>query len=151
MAVHSGAVLVLILTSAAAAFGQQVLPDGPGKELTQSKCGTCHSVQILAAQDQTRDEWSDTINKMMGMGAQMTEEEFNSILDYVATNFPPKVRVNRATAERIAKGLDLAQTEAEAIVHYRQQNGNFKSFDDLLKVPGLDAKKMAERRKLIAF
>jgi competence protein ComEA len=150
MGLHSGSALLLLAT-AAALYGQQPLPDGPGKELTQKRCGTCHSVQIVAAQDQTRDEWTGTINKMMGMGAQMTEEEFNQILDYLSTNFPPKIRVNRATAERIAAGLDLSEKEAEDIVHYREQHGSFKSFDELLKVPGLDAKKMAERKKFIAF
>ena len=142
---------LLVLAAAAALYGQQSLPDGPAKDLTRKRCGTCHSAQILAAQDQTRDQWSDTINKMMGMGAQLTEDEFNDILDYLSTNFPPKVRVNRATAERIASGLDLPIQQAEIIVRYRDQHGNFKSFEDLLIVPGLDTKKMTERKKFIAF
>jgi competence protein ComEA len=128
-----------------------VLPNGPGKELVEKRCGSCHSPQIVAGEDETRDQWNDTLNQMMGMGAPLTEDEFNQILDYLANSFPPKVRINRATAERIADGLDLTDKQAQAIVQYRQQHGNFKSFEDLLRVPGLDAKVMADKKKFIAF
>jgi len=128
-----------------------VLPNGPGKELVVKRCGACHSPQIVAGEDETRDQWNDTLNQMMGMGAPLTEDEFNQILDYLATNFPPKVRINRASAERIADGLDLTDKQAQAIVQYRQQHGNFKSIEDLLRVPGLDAKVMTDKKKFIAF
>ena len=136
---------------AGAVRADDVLPNGPGKELVEKRCGSCHSSQIVAGEDETRDQWNDTLNQMMNMGAPLTEDEFNQILDYLANNFPPKVRINRATAERIADGLDLTDKQAQAIVQYRQQHGNFRSLEDLLRVPGLDAKVMADKKKFIAF
>ena len=36
--------------------------------------------------------------------------------------------------------LSVPQKSAEAIVAYRQQNGDFKSLDDVEKVPNVDTK-----------
>jgi competence ComEA-like helix-hairpin-helix protein len=47
---------------------------------------------------------------------------------------------------RISAGAgDLAQ-DAEAIVHYRDANGIFKTLGDLEKVPGLHTKKIEGHR-----
>ena len=40
--------------------------------------------------------------------------------------------------------------EAAAVIKYREQNGRFKTIDDLKKVPGLDFKKIESRRDAIA-
>jgi len=40
---------------------------------------------------------------------------------------------------------------AEAIVAYRQANGDFKTLDDLKKVPGLDAVKVDAQKTRITF
>jgi DNA uptake protein ComE-like DNA-binding protein len=37
------------------------------------------------------------------------------------------------------------------LVKYRQEKGNFKNLDDLLKAPGVDAKKIQEQSGNIVF
>ena len=44
--------------------------------------------------------------------------------------------------------LDRAK---EAIVQYRQQNGAFKTVDDLSRIPGLDFKKISAKKALVQF
>jgi competence protein ComEA len=59
--------------------------------------------------------------------------------------------VNKAAAKELAEGLELSLKDAEAMVRYRDANGSFKSPDDLKKVPGLDAAKIASLRERLEF
>ena len=45
----------------------------------------------------------------------------------------------------------MTQTEAETIFRYRQTHGDFKTFDDLKMVPGLDVSKLEARKDRLAF
>jgi competence protein ComEA len=104
---------------------------------------------------QSREGWEDTITKMVSLGASGTDEEFSDILDYLAKNFPadsrPKINVNKATADQLRNGLGLAPKEAEEIVAYRQKNGDFKTLDDLKKVPEVDPAKLDAKKSLVIF
>ena len=51
------------------------------------------------------------------------------------------VNINAATAEQLSAGIKgVGMKKAEAIVAYREQNGSFKSKEDLLKIKGIGAK-----------
>ena len=99
----------------------------------------------------TRDDWSALVGDMVNQGAQGTDEEFDQIVDYLAANFPEKVNVNQAPAQLLVNVLDLSKKDADAMVQYREQNGAFKSLDDVAKVPGLDVKKLEARKGRIEF
>jgi len=86
--------------------------------------------------------WTDLLNQMIQNGAQGSDDDFSAILQYLVTNFgpmPPKVNVNKATAMNLRSWLGMPEKEAEDIVAYREQHGDFKTIDDLKKVPGVDA------------
>ena len=52
--------------------------------------------------------------------------------------FAGAVNINTADAESLASGLNgIGEAKAIAIVEYRQQNGPFKSADDLALVKGI--------------
>jgi competence protein ComEA len=129
------------------------LPPGPGKEETLHACSRCHSPELAAAQHQTRDQWQVTISKMANLGAEANDNEFEAILDYLSRHFGPQatqpVNVNKATAVEMECVLELTRPESKAIVQYREQNGPFKSVDDLSHIPGLDFKKIAARKSLV--
>jgi competence protein ComEA len=129
------------------------LPAGAGKETLIRVCSKCHSPDNVIANGQDRAGWEDTITKMAGFGAEASDEEFTEILDYLAKNFPPAttIHVNQATAAELESGLGLSTTEAETIVEYRKKNGDFKSLDDLKKVPDVDAKKLDAKKDRLAF
>ena len=60
------------------------------------------------------------------------------------------VNVNKADAETIARELQgVGLAKARAIVTYREENGPFKSADDLLKVTGIGPKILEDNRKNI--
>jgi competence protein ComEA len=116
-------------------------------------CSKCHSPDNVIANGQDRAGWEDTITKMAGYGAVATDDEFTQILDYLEKNFPAatNIHVNQATAPQLESGLGLSTAEAEAIIDYRKKNGDFKSLDDLKKVPNVDAKKLDAKKDSLAF
>jgi competence ComEA-like helix-hairpin-helix protein len=127
----------------------QDLPAGKGKDLVENSCGACHGLDVVVAQHATKDGWASIVDYMVSRGASGTPDEIQTIVDYLAKNFPPlpdKVNVNKATAQDIETGLSLTTAEAEAIVKYRTDHGNFKDFDSLSKVPGVDAKKAGSQK-----
>jgi competence protein ComEA len=152
--IHSSAALAigatLFLTVAKA---QEKLPNGQGRETMKRVCGACHSAENVAGMAKTREEWGAVVGEMAADGAQGTEDEFNEIVDYLATAFPkaPKINVNKAAAKDLESGLELSTKEAESIVHYREDKGSFKSVDELEKVPGVDAKKIESKKDRLIF
>lgn len=131
------------------------LPDGAGKAATLRVCGKCHSPEKAASLHQTRTAWEDTIMKMIKLGAQGSDEEFELILTYLSKNFAPEtpgpLYLNRANVIDLETSLLLTRSEARAIVQYRLEKGDFKSFSDLQNVPGLDMKKIESKKSRIIF
>lgn len=57
------------------------------------------------------------------------------------------VDINKADAATIAKELSgIGMSRAQAIVAYREKNGNFKTLEDLRKVKGIGAKTLDRNR-----
>ena len=73
-----------------AAFVQaQDLPDGVGKDLVLTVCTQCHDVTRIITKKRTKDEWNDTVDKMAVRGAKASDEEFETIVNYLAKYFGP--------------------------------------------------------------
>ncbi len=72
-------------------------PDAPGRETVQKVCGACHGADVIVPKGLGRKEWEQVIASMVSRGAKGTDAEFGVVLDYLATNFPP-----RATAQASA-------------------------------------------------
>jgi hypothetical protein len=72
-------------------FGTQleVLPDGPGKEIADKACLSCHSTDILRQQRLSEAQWTASVNKMVGWGAEVPEEEKAKLVKYLALHFGP--------------------------------------------------------------
>ncbi|MBC7247844.1 MAG: helix-hairpin-helix domain-containing protein [Actinobacteria bacterium] len=60
-----------------------------------------------------------------------------------------KVNINTADADELEKLPGIGPTLAERIVSYRENNGGFRSVEDLKKVSGIGEKKFAELRDLV--
>jgi competence protein ComEA len=130
-------------TQAATPPGGDEWPAGPGKAIFLQTCSNCHSPENVLGHNLDSDGWTDILNRMIQFGAQGSDSDFSSILNYLTTNFgpaPAKVNINKATAMNLENWLSVPQKSAEAIVAYRQQNGDFKSLDDVEKVPNVDTK-----------
>lgn len=140
----------------AAAPSGEGLPDGPGKDVMVRTCGVCHEPRRAASVRLTRDGWSSVLDDMVRRGAKGSDQDLETILDYLTTNFlgeaPRPLNVNSAAQIDFESVLELLRREAGAIVAYREKHGAFKSVDDLKKVPGLDFKKIDSKRdRIVAF
>ncbi len=149
--------LMFSAAAAPAAYAQDAtatMPNAPGKDVTIRTCTKCHAITNITGQHKDSDGWTATITKMVGYGASASDDEFQQILDYVTkyygVNPPPadaagaahaKIVVNKETAAQLTTDLGLTDAEAAAVVDYRTKNGDFKTIDDLKKVPSVDGKK----------
>ena len=64
-----------------------VLPEGPGKVETVKVCTKCHPADQAVALKQNQAAWSETIAKMVNLGAQGSDQEFQVILQYLVKNY----------------------------------------------------------------
>ena len=65
----------------------QDLPDGAGKDLVMKVCTVCHEAARITSKSKTKEEWNDTVDKMAARGAMATDEEFATIVTYLAKYF----------------------------------------------------------------
>lgn len=66
--------------------------------------------------------------------------------------FAKPVNINSADAQTIADALDgIGLKKAEAIVKFRDQNGAFKSLEDLQNVSGIGMKTALKNKQDILF
>ncbi len=77
----------VLLSALPSAFSQTKLPDGPGKAETARICSNCHPIEQAVSVRQSQKDWSETITKMVDLGAEGTDAEFKSILNYLVKNF----------------------------------------------------------------
>lgn len=125
----------------------QDLPDGPGKETVLKICRDCHDLDTITMENRTNEGWKKTVAKMGDRGAEGTDEQFEAVINYLTKNFG-RINVNKATAEEIAAGLDFSAKDSESIVEYREKNGAYKNWKDLIKV--VDAAKVESKKDHIA-
>jgi competence protein ComEA len=150
---NRAALLVPFLAISMAVAQAQDLPAGKGKDLVENTCGSCHGLDVVVAQHATKDGWSSIVDYMVSRGATGTPAELATIVDYLAKNFPAatKTNVNKASSMDLQTQLELTPKDGDAIVAYRGAHGDFKDFDSLSKVPGIDTAKLTAKKDSIAF
>ncbi len=147
------ALIVLFAVFAAPAWA--VLPEGPGKAEAEKLCVQCHDMAKSVSLRQDRNGWGITLTKMIALGAKGGDQEFRAVLEYLAKNFPAgelaPVNVNKARAIQLESRLSLKRSEAAKILRYRKEHGDFKSIEDLKKVPGIDIAKIEAKKDRLVF
>ena len=79
---------LLFLGSNSALAQKSQLPEGPGKATMQKICSGCHAPEIVLGRRDTKEGWAQVVSNMVDRGANGTDDEFNTIIEYLATNFP---------------------------------------------------------------
>jgi competence ComEA-like helix-hairpin-helix protein len=153
----TGVILLLggaVGSSDAMRAAQDVLPDAPGKEITVKVCAGCHAAETVASVRHTPEGWRDVIAKMVAAGAEGTEQELETVLQYLSAQFPAEAQkalnLNTATAIELESVAGLLRKEAAALIAHRGKNGPCKKLEDLRKVAGLDYKKIEARKEQLA-
>lgn len=133
----------------------KAMPEGPGKEEARKLCAGCHELEKSFSTRQDRAGWRLTMEKMVSYGMKATEKEIGAVLEYAVRNYPaddvPRIDVNKAKAIDFESGLSLKRSQAAAIIRYREKNGNFKTIEDLKKVPGIDIAKIEAKKGRLIF
>ena len=145
---------VMFLSAIELAQAQPKLPEGEGREVVERLCLDCHGAENFITRNHTKDGWDEVIYSMESRGLKGTDEEFEIVSKYLTKYIgksAAKINVNRAAAKELESTLSLASADAEAIVRYRSENGDFKSWQDVAKVPGVDAKKIEAARDRLTF
>jgi competence protein ComEA len=122
-----------------------------GKALVDRACGKCHGMASVSRERNTRGRWAAIVDDMIARGAEVSDTEFDKVVDYLTTRFGPRTNVNNASAEDLVGGAGFSRDAAAAIVAYRQKNGPFKSLEDLKKVPSLDAGDVESKKDRLDF
>ena len=131
------------------------LPDGAGKAETEKLCVQCHDLAKAVSVRQDENGWGVTMAKMIAAGMKGTNEEMQAVFDYLVKSFPPEalppININTARAIEIESRFSLKRSEAAAILRYRKDHGDFKSIEDLKKVPGVDFSKIEAKQDSLVF
>ena len=149
-------VMIAISTLSLAGFALSAangddLPDGKGRDIVLRMCSNCHEIERVSGVRNSKKQWTNVVDDMVSRGAEGSEEDVNSVIGYLTRNFGKPVNINTSSAQEIEAGLSFSAAQSEAIVRYRTDHGAFKTYEDLQKVPGLDAESLEEQKLNILF
>jgi hypothetical protein len=74
------------VTALAAVEGLPPPPPGPGLDLINERCGFCHTTAQTLDVRKTPEKWAETVQSMIDRGAELTPEEQELMVQYLATN-----------------------------------------------------------------
>src|ERR1700684_2570439 len=89
----------------------QDLPEGKGKDVVEMVCSACHGVDLLTSQRATKEGWGYVVDDMVSRGASATNEQIQTIKDYLAKNFG-QVNANKGSATELASVLEITPEQA---------------------------------------
>ncbi len=75
-------VMVLMVLITAQCGGAQ-----SGEALVKAKCNTCHAMDVVTSARKTSTEWEDTVNRMIGHGLKLDDQELKMVVDYLSENY----------------------------------------------------------------
>lgn len=78
------------IAGATAILQEVSLPEGLGRQQIVDSCTRCHGVDIIVAQPRSSDEWSEVVGTMIGQGAVLTDDEYETVVTYLSKNLAPK-------------------------------------------------------------
>jgi hypothetical protein len=109
---HRLTIAAFLLTFLSAASAQapstpgKPLPPGPMKNKITATCTQCHNTTRITEQHLTRQEWSDKLDKMEGLGAVIPDADRIAYLAYLSKHFGPSKGAGKKTAKKSAGGAD---------------------------------------------
>jgi hypothetical protein len=65
------------------------LPPGKGKTIVQRECVGCHVLKVVTSKRASKEQWSALVDQMISRGADVPDEEIETVVDYLTRNFGP--------------------------------------------------------------
>ena len=66
-----------------------VLAEDDGAALLEERCSGCHPSSITTSKRKSPKQWQATVSRMKHRGARLTEEEMQTLVDYLSETFKP--------------------------------------------------------------
>jgi hypothetical protein len=104
-AVFLSASVILASAQAPSAPGKP-LPPGPAQAKVKAACTTCHNTSRITEQHLTRQQWSDQLEKMEGLGAVIPDADRNAFLNYLTRNFGPEKGTAKPAGKKPGSAAD---------------------------------------------
>lgn len=126
-------VLATILICLPISVDAQQFPDGPGKDILEKQCSTCHAPEMATTFRRSAEEWQEVIANMRDLGAELTDDQAPVLLGYLTKHWglgagaPPPVAAPASTAAPQDMPADYQQVLASL-----GRQGDFK--DRVLRV-----------------
>ena len=120
------------------------------KTLFVRVCVDCHDAERIESRRRTRPEWLDSVRQMIDEGADASDDESKSIVEFLLRNFGA-VAINTARVDDLVTVLAISPKDADAIVTYRTANGRFTNLESIQKVPGIDIAQIERRKDSLRF
>jgi mono/diheme cytochrome c family protein len=60
---------------------------GPGEQLFKKRCGVCHPHARAEEKHMTVEDWTTTVARMRGHGAELTDQEAELVVRYLSTTY----------------------------------------------------------------
>jgi cytochrome c5 len=68
--------------------GQPATTTLDGQTLLQERCTVCHNLNRVISAHKTAAQWTTTVERMVGKGAQLDAQEQQTLIDYLAQTYP---------------------------------------------------------------
>lgn len=88
-----GLLIVALVIACAEKEEPTQVPTSPpmvsGAELLEERCAACHSVSRVDGASKTQAQWEVTVERMREYGAELTDDEAQILIEYLAENYGP--------------------------------------------------------------
>ncbi|MDB5702196.1 MAG: quinoprotein glucose dehydrogenase [Sphingomonadales bacterium] len=75
-------------TAAPASENSAEFAPGAMKAFAVTNCTACHVAAQVTSQRKSRGDWAATVEKMVGFGAKVPDDQFDPLVEYLASNYP---------------------------------------------------------------
>ncbi len=115
------ALFTMLFAFAAPALAQSPpqWPPGAGSEIVSVACVQCHTPNIIMGMRKSSAGWRAHVYDMFIRGAQVRDDEVDTVVDYLATNFGPGVNVPKFEIAALPEGdgRELVQQRCGTACH----------------------------------
>lgn len=105
------------------------------------KAGSRVFEALDAAGGVTKDAADDSVNQAEvlsdGQQLEILSEEQMSRNELTETFDSGKMNINKATKEDLMTLSGIGESKADAIIRYREENGNFNSIEEIMEIEGI--------------
>lgn len=91
------------------------LPDGDGKAIVQKMCTGCHNLKTVTSKHATKEQWNTIVQQMVSRGADGTDEEIETVINYLAKNFPPQKDDKQGSAPAPQSSLRVPHVKPDGL------------------------------------